>query len=91
MPCETESMVKGDSREYAIAAASILAKVTRDRLMHAYDELYPVYDLKQNKGYPTKHHMAAVHKHGATKIHRRTFAPLKHMKLSEEGTILPDK
>jgi ribonuclease HII len=90
MPCEAEPMIKGDSREYTIAAASILAKVTRDRLMNGYDVLYPNYDLKQNKGYPTAAHMAAVRKHGASPIHRRSFAPLKHMKLDSEGKILDD-
>ncbi|GAX09356.1 ribonuclease HII [Fistulifera solaris] len=87
MPCEAEAIVKGDSREFSIAAASILAKVTRDRLMHAYDALYPEYDLKQNKGYPTAFHMKAVRDHGATIIHRRTFAPLKHMEMDENGKI----
>lgn len=88
MPCEAESMVKGDSREYAIAAASILAKVTRDRLMHEYDVLYPQYELKRHKGYPTSAHMASVRKFGASPIHRRTFAPLKHMSFDDEGRII---
>lgn len=88
MPCESESMVKGDSREYAIAAASILAKVTRDRLMHEYDVMYPQYELKRHKGYPTSAHMASVRKFGASPIHRRTFAPLKHMSFDEEGRII---
>ena len=86
-----ETMVKGDSREYGIAAASILAKVTRDRLMHAYDKLYPEYNLKQHKGYPTAAHMAAVTKYGASPIHRRTFAPLKHMEFDENGKIIGSK
>ena len=60
MPCEAEAMVKGDSREYAIGAASILAKVTRDRLMHEYDLLFPGYGLKRHKGYPTAAHMAKM-------------------------------
>lgn len=81
MPCEAEAVVKGDSKEYSIAAASILAKVTRDRLMHDYAKLYPKYDWHQNKGYPTAAHMAAVRKFGASAIHRRTFAPLKYMDL----------
>jgi len=88
MPCDAESLVKGDGREYLIGAASILAKVTRDRLMHEYDEMYPMYNLKQHKGYPTAAHMAAVKKYGASPIHRRTFAPLKHMTFNEDGKIL---
>jgi ribonuclease HII len=88
MPCQAETMVKGDGREYCIAAASILAKVTRDRLMHQYDSLYPVYNLKQHKGYPTVFHMDAVRKHGASPIHRRSFAPLKHMVFDDNGKVV---
>ena len=83
-------MVKGDSREFAIGAASILAKVTRDRLMHDYDLLFPGYGLKRHKGYPTAAHMAKVRKLGASPIHRRTFAPLKHMSFDEHGNIVED-
>ncbi|KAL3792937.1 hypothetical protein ACHAW5_006844 [Stephanodiscus triporus] len=88
MPCQCESLVKGDGREYSIGAASILAKVTRDRLMHEYDKMYPKYNLSQHKGYPTAAHMSAVGKFGASPIHRRTFAPLKHMKFDEHGNIM---
>eukprot|EP00984_Skeletonema_dohrnii_P010338 scaffold4024_cov123-Skeletonema_dohrnii-CCMP3373.AAC.3 len=91
MPCEAESMTKGDGREYSIGAASILAKVTRDRLMHEYDKLYPEYNLSQHKGYPTAAHMGAVSKFGASPIHRRTFAPLKHWEFDEHGKIIGDK
>lgn len=90
MPCEAEAIVKGDSKEYSIAAASILAKVTRDRLMRGYDELYPAFELSKHKGYPTAHHMALVRKHGASPIHRRSFAPLKHMSFDEDGRVLTD-
>ena len=79
MPCPAQAVVKGDGREYCIAAASIIAKVTRDRLMHAYDELYPAYGLAIHKGYPTAVHLRALIEHGGAPIHRRTFAPLKHM------------
>lgn len=88
MPCDCESMTKGDGREYSIGAASILAKVTRDRLMHEYDAKYPHYNLAQHKGYPTAAHMSAVKKYGASPIHRRTFAPLKHMEFDEEGKVI---
>jgi ribonuclease HII len=88
MPCEAETIVKGDSKEFCIAAASILAKVTRDRLMHGYDALYPEFNLKQHKGYPTAAHMMAVKEHGASPIHRRTFAPLKHMEFDENGKVI---
>ena len=72
-----EAVVKGDSRVAAIAAASILAKVTRDREMLAMDELYPGYGLAGHKGYPTKVHMQALETLGPTPIHRRTFGPVK--------------
>ena len=82
MPCPADAVVKGDSREYCIAAASILAKVTRDRIMHQYHKLYPVYNLAQHKGYPTAAHMDAIRTHGPSPIHRLTFAPLKTSKSS---------
>ena len=66
----------------AIGAASIVAKVTRDRLMREYDRKWPAYGFAQHKGYPTAQHMAAIRKHGPCAIHRRTFAPLKTMNLA---------
>ncbi len=69
----TESVVKGDSKSYSIAAASILAKVTRDRGCAELDEKYPVYKIAKHKGYPTKEHMDAVRLYGPSPIHRRTF------------------
>lgn len=72
-----EPVVKGDSRVAAIAAASILAKVVRDREMVAFDQQYPEYGFAGHKGYPTKVHMAALVKHGITPIHRRSFGPVK--------------
>lgn len=72
-----EAVVKGDSRVAAIGAASILAKVTRDRELVALDNVYPGYGLAGHKGYPTKVHMEALARLGATPIHRRSFAPVK--------------
>jgi len=71
------AIVKGDARSYSIAAASVLAKVTRDRLMRAYAVQFPEYGFAEHKGYGTAKHLAAIAKHGACPIHRLTFAPLK--------------
>ncbi len=69
----TETVVKGDSKSYSIAAASILAKVTRDRLCIEQDALYPEYGIAKHKGYPTREHMDAVRVHGPSPIHRKSF------------------
>ena len=71
------AIVQGDAKSFSIAAASVLAKVTRDRRMLAYDEKFPEYGFAQHKGYGTAKHLAAIAKHGACPIHRLTFAPLK--------------
>ncbi len=70
-------VVKGDARSYSIAAASVLAKVTRDRVMVAADARWPEYGFAQHKGYPTPDHLAALAKHGPCPIHRRSFAPMR--------------
>ncbi len=70
-------LVKGDARSYSIAAASVLAKVTRDRLMLDYDRQWPAYGFAGHKGYGTPQHLAALAAHGPCPIHRRSFAPLK--------------
>lgn len=72
-----EAVVKGDSRVAAISAASILAKVTRDREMIALDKVYPGYGFADHKGYPTPVHMAALDKLGVTPIHRTSYGPIK--------------
>ena len=66
-------IIKGDAKSESIAAASILAKVSRDRLMLEYDEIYPEYGFAKHKGYGTKDHMDAIRKHGPCPIHRRSF------------------
>lgn len=66
-------IIKGDAKSVSIAAASIIAKVTRDRLMVSYDEIYPEYGFASNKGYGAKAHLEALKKYGPTPIHRRTF------------------
>ena len=74
-----EAVVKGDSRVQAISAASILAKVTRDREMVAFDEQYPGYGFAGHKGYPTKVHMQALETLGVSPIHRRSYGPVRKL------------
>ncbi|MDD2456932.1 MAG: ribonuclease HII [Eubacteriales bacterium] len=73
VPGDVWPIVKGDAKSNSIAAASILAKVTRDRLMQAYDSQYPDYGFARHKGYGTALHYAAIHQHGLTPIHRTSF------------------
>jgi ribonuclease HII len=75
------AIVKGDARSYSIAAASVLAKVTRDRWMLKYDRQWPMYGFAGHKGYGTAEHLAALAAHGPCPIHRRSFAPLKTKEL----------
>jgi ribonuclease HII len=70
-------LVKGDARSYSIAGASVLAKVTRDRLMREFDQLYPGYGFADHKGYGTPQHLAAIQSLGPCPIHRRSFAPFR--------------
>jgi len=72
-------VIKGDGIEFVIAAASICAKVTRDRMMRKIHEQHPLYNFEQHKGYGTAAHVAAIYKHGPCPYHRMTFAPLKNM------------
>lgn len=76
------ALIQGDARSYSIAAASVLAKVTRDRLMAEYDRQYPAYGFATHKGYGTPDHLAALARNGPCPIHRRSFAPLKLQQLS---------
>lgn len=78
-PWPYEAIVKGDSRSLSIAAASILAKVSRDRLMREMDALYPHYGFAQHKGYGTEQHLRALSEHGPCAIHRLSFAPVKRV------------
>src|SRR5205085_4408344 len=75
----TIKLVKGDARCLSIAAASILAKVTRDRIMRAEAPNYPGYDFERNKGYPCPRHKAALKAWGPTSIHRRTWVFMQHL------------
>ena len=67
------SIIKGDAKSYSIAAASIIAKVTRDRIMRQWDELYPMYGFEKHKGYGTKMHIEAIKEYGICPLHRRSF------------------
>jgi ribonuclease HII len=71
------AIIKGDARSYSIAAASVLAKVTRDRVMLEFDRRWPAYGFAEHKGYGTARHLAAIAAHGPCPIHRKSFAPLK--------------
>ncbi len=76
MPAPTTAVIGGDDTVQQVAAASIIAKVVRDRLMTAYDVKYPVYQFAKHKGYGTKVHMDALREFGISPIHRKTFAPI---------------
>lgn len=74
---DSENIIKGDSKSLSIAAASIIAKVERDRFMKKIDEEYPCYNWKKNKGYGTKEHQNALNIHGISKHHRKSFSPIR--------------
>ena len=79
LPLPQQSIIKGDANSLSIAAASIVAKVTRDKMMADFDQVYPGYDFAQNAGYGTKLHLEGLDKYGVTPIHRRSFEPIKSM------------
>lgn len=80
-----ECLVKGDARSMSIAAASIIAKVTRDQIMIDYEETFPGYGFARHKGYPTKMHVEAIRKAGLSPIHRRSFRPKQLIDVYESG------
>ncbi len=77
IPFDFVNIIRGDAKSKSIACASIVAKVTRDRIMNIYDKIYPQYGFQKHKGYATKEHLKALHKFGPSLIHRKTFSPLK--------------
>ncbi len=79
LPCSAEAIIKGDGTVAVISAASIIAKVSRDREMAALDIEYPGYGLAGHKGYPTRAHLAALAELGVTPIHRKSFAPVRRL------------
>ena len=78
LPCPATAVVKGDSKSISIAAASIVAKVTRDRIMRALHEKHPHYGWNSNVGYPSKAHLEGIDVHGITEHHRKSYAPIKN-------------
>ncbi len=72
----TTSIIKGDLKSITISAASVIAKVTRDRMLYELDQKYPMYDFKHNKGYPTKKHLEAINTYGVLDQHRRSYGPV---------------
>lgn len=88
LPCPVTLVVGGDASEPAIGAASIVAKVVRDRALVALDAEYPGYGLADHKGYPTKAHVAALRERGVTPVHRRSFAPVRDvLGLGQQGLL----
>jgi ribonuclease HII len=85
LPIEQKALIHGDARSVSIAAASILAKVERDRRMEEYDELYPQYGLAQNKGYGTPDHLEALRRHGPSPLHRYSYAPVREARCWASG------
>jgi ribonuclease HII len=77
VPCQIKNIIDGDSKSLSIACASIVAKVTRDKMMTLLDKIHPEYEFSQHKGYGTKRHIQALKKHGPSVFHRKSFAPIK--------------
>lgn len=85
LPCKSQNIIKGDAQSLSIAAASIIAKVTRDRLMIELDAQFPQYGFAQHKGYGTAGHLAASRRHGPCIHHRKTFRPIADLNQGELG------
>ena len=91
LPCPAEAWIGGDARDRTIMAASILAKVARDRAMHDLHALYPHYGFDQHKGYPSPLHLQALRDHGPCPVHRRSFAPVRNLGGAPlQGDLLAD-
>jgi ribonuclease HII len=87
LPCRCDTLIKGDGRSVSIAAASIVAKVTRDRLMVRLHDEHPHYNWKSNKGYGTPDHYSGMRSHGVTVHHRRSFSPVRSILQGEEVAL----
>lgn len=87
LPIEQKALIHGDARSVSIAAASILAKVERDRKMEEFDQLYPQYGLAQHKGYCTPEHLDALRQHGPTPLHRFSYAPVRESRCWATGAV----
>jgi len=87
-----QPIIHGDALSASIAAASIIAKVERDRMISAWDPVFPVYGLASNKGYCTARHLAALREHGPSPLHRQSFAPVWNAPIPQEvlGFMLQD-
>ena len=90
LPIEQKALIHGDARSVSIAAASILAKVERDRRMEEYDQLYPHYGLAHNKGYGTPDHLEALRRHGPSPLHRFSYAPVREAHCWSSGATQND-
>ena len=84
-----DTIVKGDSRSYSIAAASNIAKVTRDRIMAQYEDVYPGYGFSRHKGYPTRRHLDRLREVGPCEIHRRSFGPVAQARIRFPDATAP--
>ena len=89
LPCPCDTLVDGDARSVSIAAASIIAKVTRDRMMRALHDEHPGYGWITNMGYGTEEHLRGLEKHGVCAHHRRSFAPVRRILFPELAEEMP--